>query len=399
MGKFTDTKFVNTIDNLVESTKTKLKNPYYIFSDRSPSKVIYYNQNVEKSTLDPASGLYGEHVGKDSPFLFNKINDFIIYGIERISVEYDVGDFGTEANEISGEGIILPNTITPRPGDFFYIPYVKENVLFKVNKVSTDTLDTGANFYKIEYALELTDAIENIEKQVIKTFDFIIDNIGTDFKAILSSTDNELVKKLSSLVEELIIYFNNIFFDSRLQTFVFNHDGYRMYDPFVIEFFIRNRVLSFSDNYIHVSHACATNKTFGMDYMKTLFYALENKSIGNAKVAATAEGITDPNSLFVTRLEEYYAVKYGKSCGYGSRFNTIDPDVLDHIRDNKYYETGEENTFYNLWIAFFNDNKDYLKGDVLTLIKQADYMDNLNSFYALAVTIYIIEEYVKSLLS
>ena len=57
MGKFTDTKYTNTIDSLVNATKSKLNNPYYKFNDRKPTKVTYYAQNKEMSTLDEASGL------------------------------------------------------------------------------------------------------------------------------------------------------------------------------------------------------------------------------------------------------------------------------------------------------------------------------------------------------
>ena len=154
MGKFTDTKYVNTIDNLVDATKNKLNNPYYIFNNQSPTRVTYYSQNIESSTVDEASGLYEQHIGEMSPFKFNKIKDFIIYGIEKISTEYDVGDSGLEAGQINGSAIILPNTVNPRPGDFFSISYVKENILFKVNGVTSDTLDNGANVYKIEYAVK-----------------------------------------------------------------------------------------------------------------------------------------------------------------------------------------------------------------------------------------------------
>lgn len=170
-GKFSDTSYKNTIDNLVSATKDKLNNPFYVFSDQKPTKVTYYSQNIEQSTLDQASGLYQAHVGKGSPFKFNKIKDFFLYGIEKISTDYDVGDNGIEANEITGDAIILPNTVAPRDGDFFSISYVKESLLFKVNGVTTDTLDTGANFYKIEYKLELVDAIESIEAQVYKILD------------------------------------------------------------------------------------------------------------------------------------------------------------------------------------------------------------------------------------
>ena len=51
MGKFTSVKYTNTVDNLVNATKSKIDNPYYIFSNQSPTKVTYYAQNVEQSTF------------------------------------------------------------------------------------------------------------------------------------------------------------------------------------------------------------------------------------------------------------------------------------------------------------------------------------------------------------
>ena len=331
MGKFTDTKYVNTIDKLVDATKSKLNNPYYKFTDQKPTKVTYYSQNIEKSTLDEASGLYESHVGNKSSFKFNKIKDFIIYGIEKISIDYEVGDFGTEAAPISGDAVILPNTIIPRPGDFFSISYVKETLLFKVNGVTSDTLDTGANFYKIEYAAELTNSIENIESQLEKEFNFITTNIGTDFKTIIQSSDFDLIANLEVLVENLITYFENIFYQTNLQTFVYNHDGWLMYDPFMIEFLIRNSVLSFGDKYIFVSHATTTNKSFGMDYTKTFFYNLENPDNTNIRTSssATADMITDPNSLFSCRMEYYYMVRYFDNTPFKTRFTVFNEDILD----------------------------------------------------------------------
>ena len=400
MGKFSDTKYIKTIDSLVDATKDKLNNPYYLFADRKPTKVTYYNQNVEKSTLDEASGLYGAHIGKDSPFKFNKINDFLLYGLGKITTDYDVGEFGTESSNITGDCIILPNTIEPKPGDFFYISYIKENVLFKVTTVSADTLDTGANIYRLEYSLEHTNAIEQIESQVEKRFNFLVNNIGTDFKAIIQDCDYDIIEKLECLVESLIVYFNNIFFSPRLQTYVYNHDGWMMYDPFVIEFFIRNDVLKFGEEYQYVSHACSTNKTFGMDYTKTFFNCLEHPDQDiKCSTIATADMITDPNSLFAARLEYYYSVNYIDNTPYKTRFHVLDMDIIEHIKNNEMYEKGNNKEIYNLWIAFFNNNKDFITGDIISLIKNADYMDNMSCFYTLAVSIYILEQYMKNLLA
>ena len=398
MGKFTDTRYVNTINSLVNATKDKLNNPYYVFSDKKPTKVTYYAQNVEKSTLDEASGLYGEHIGSDSPFKFNKINDFLLYGIEKITTDYDAGDFGIEAASITGEGVVLPNTIYPRPGDFFKVDYIKEDILFKVNAVTPDTLDTGANIYKIEYALEVTEVKDSIEHQVVKVFNFVAGNVGTDFKCILEDCDYQMIATLEILIEELITYFENLFFNSKLQTFIFSHQGYYMYDPFMIEFLIRNKVLEYGEKYVYVSHAMATNSTFSMDYLKTIFYSLENRSMRSCNCFATADMITDPNSLFVTRLPDYYWVRHVDNSPLKSRFQIINPEIIDRINSGENYEKGDSGEIYNLWVNFFNNSDNIINGDLLEMIRSMDYMDNIECFYCLGITIYILEQSINTLM-
>lgn len=397
MGKFTDVKYTNTVDSLVSATKSKLNNPYYKFSDQRPTKVTYYSQNIEQSTLDEASGLHGSHIGNDSPFTFNKITNFLIYGIERISTEYDVGDFGTESAPVTGNAVILPNTITPRPGDFFCIDYVKEKLLFKVNGSSIDTLDTGSNLYKIEYGLEYTGttSIDNIEAKVKKTYKFIVNNVGTDFKAVIEDCEYELIEKLEALTDDLITCFEDVFFDSKLQTFVFNHDGWHMYDPFMIEFLIRNSVLSSGDGYKFVSHAASTHKTFAMDYNKTFFRSLEDKDINNInfRFTATADLITDPNSLFVTRMNDYYSIKYIDNNPLKTRLQVFDPEVIDKIKKNEYF-TEDRKKHYNLWVSYFNNDTDFIRDNLIDSIRAIDYQDNLEYFYAIPISIFIIKRYM-----
>lgn len=398
MGKFSDTKYVSTVNNLTDAVKSKLNNPYYVFTDKKPTKVTYYAQNIEKTTIDPASGLYGAHLGKESPIKFNKINGFLLYGIDRIATEYDAGDFGIEASSITGEGVVLPNTIYPRPGDFFKVDYIKEDILFKVNAVTPDTLDTGANIYKIEYALERTQVLDTIESQVSKVFNFIAGNVGTDFKCVLENCDYEMIDTLEVLIEELITYFENLFFNSKLQTFIFSHQGYYMYDPFMIEFLIRNKVLEYGEKYVYVSHAMAPNVTFSMDYMKSIFYSLENRSMRSCNCFATADMITDPNSLFVTRIEDYYWVRHVDDSPLKSRFQIINPEIIDRINNGEYFEKGDKYEVYNLWISFFNNIDNMITGDILEMIRSIDYMDNMEFFYCLGITIYILEKYINTLL-
>ena len=97
--------------SLVESYKDRLKNPYYTQTDKKATIVTYYNINKAKSTLDEGLKIEYSRLGKDSPLRFNRIHNFFIYGLERISTQLESGDFGIVASDIEGEAIILPNTI------------------------------------------------------------------------------------------------------------------------------------------------------------------------------------------------------------------------------------------------------------------------------------------------
>lgn len=399
MGKFINTSYRNTIDNLVQATNSKINNPYYKFTDQKPTRVTYWCQSIEMSTLDPATGLYGAHLGKDSPFKFNKVEDFLIYGMDKIQTELDVGDYGAEANSITGDCIILPNTINPKQGDFFSIPYIKEDILFKVISVNPDTLDTGMNIYKIEYSLELTESIAQIESQTNNSYKMIVNNVGTDFKAIIQNSDYELIELLESIIGQLIIYYKNIFFNERLQTFVYTHNGFNMYDPYLIEFLIRNKVLDCGGEYVYVDHAAYTGKAFEMDYLRTFFRYIEDpKNTPKFSIIATAELIQDQNSLFSTRLQNYYQIKYIDNDMYKTRFHTLDPDVIGRIKSGEKYSKYDDKVFYNIWIDYFNSEEKFMNDDYIKIIQQIDYMDNMQYFYSLPITIFMIENYIRNIL-
>ena len=197
MGVFTNSTYTSTIHSIIAATESKINNPYYKFTEKKPTPCTYWKQNREKSTLDESTATNYSHVGEDSPIRFNQINNFYIYGFDKITLDYDLTDFGLESAEIAGEVVVLPNTIIPLPGDFFKVSSIKEDVLFKVNKVTPDTLDNGANFYKIEYKLELVNQYENILKQVVAEYEFIIENVGTDFSCFITSTNYDLAKELN----------------------------------------------------------------------------------------------------------------------------------------------------------------------------------------------------------
>ena len=151
MGKFLDTTYTATINSILESQTKRLDNTFYTFTDKAPTTCTYYNINTSKSTLDESTNLAYSYTDGDSPLRYNRIKDTVIFGLDRIQVQMDAGDFGLESDTIEGDAYILPNSFKPYPQDYFIINHTNEEYLFKVTSVSLDTLPTGANMYKISY--------------------------------------------------------------------------------------------------------------------------------------------------------------------------------------------------------------------------------------------------------
>lgn len=400
MGKFTDTKYENTVDSLIDASKGKLNNPYYKFSDKKPTKCTFYHQNREKTTTDEASKDIYQHVGESSSIKFNKINNFFIYGFNTVQVNHDVGEYGLESAEISGTVIVLPNTVVPYDGDFFAVTHIDQDLLFKVNSVTPDTLDDGSNVYQVEYKLEKIGAITDIEKQVVSEYNFIVQNVGTEFNPIITSTDFELIEKLDVLLANMTSVYQ-IFFDESVQNFVYKNSGAYMYDPWMIEFIIRNKLMSHGDSgYIHVAHSTSTPRTFGYDYSRTFYHLLENPSkLKDRDILNTAGGIeiTEVNSLFTTRLHSFYQVEFFNLNPYMTRFNIFPAEVIDHIKSGEYF-ADDEHLPYNLMIAYFNDGEDYIKENLLDIIEKTEYCANKEFFYLIPIDIFIINRFIETLM-
>ena len=77
----------------------------------------------------------------------------------------------------------------------------------------------------------------------------------------------------------------------------------------------------------------------------------------------------------------------------------FDRDLFDHIQNNEMYEKDSENEFYNLWIAYMNGNYTYINENYIKILKNTDWCNGKDCFYAIAITIFIIERCMKSMMS
>ena len=400
MGNFINTNYNKTIDNLVEGAKSRLNNPFYIYGDRKPTIVTYYNINHNASTLDKGTSTLYDDIGQNSSLRFNKIENFHLYGLEKINVNLDIGEYGLEA-PIEGEALILPNTIVPVPGDMFIINHVIDKpYLFMVTGIGIDTLYTGANFYKISYKLTRTDmdALTSLETvQTIKRFTYKAGNVGTTLTPLIESNQAELIDKIEDNIDTLLNYYMNLFYKNSVQNFILEYQHMYLYDPYLIEFMIKNKLFALSgNNYFHVEQAVYIGDTFALEYDHSIFKDIEIKKSNMRLNSVYPVPVDDPNSLLVDRLESYYKLSNKVMYkDYDNPINWLDMDLLDRVINNKLYDEDSNLYYRNLLILYMNNKEFDITDKLMNSIMDIEFNYTKELFYMIPILVFILKSYVN----
>lgn len=399
---FSNTSYSETVSSLLGNMQNFVKNDYYKFSDKPPTPVEYYHINKHASTLDQGSKIAFADIGKDSPLRFNLIHDMMVYGIDTpIQITYQSDEYGLESSAIEGDAYILPNTIKPYPGDVFIINYIKEKIIFTVTDSSPDTLEDGSNMWKITYKSRPTtnEEVKQLYRQVVYEYNFIIDNIGTDMKCILKTDIVDFIKEVDAEVRKLKMYFKRIFYNKRVQTFTFSYCEQKFYDPYMIEFLRRNKVLEGDDQYIYVQHQTELDILFPMLYNNTIFRCIEKKDyqhIEGYTYRGVGKLITGDFNIFSNRIEDYWEIYYDYPIGFEAlkKIPCFMDEFIFHASDGELLEANI--TFYNIIIKYlYGESIDMTDIDEIEKIK---YQDNSILFYAIPCIIYCLENSMADLM-
>lgn len=403
-SKFINTKYQDTLNNIVEGSKERLNSPYNLYNDTKGTKVTYYNKSINLSSTDSQTGQVYTDVGNKSPFKFNKIYNMIIYGLPKIEVDLNNNEWGVESDSIEGSAIILPNTIIPTPDDFFMIDYVKGTLLFKVTKSTNDTLDNNNNFYKIEYKLDKL-SNEDVEKQVQEEYTMMIENSGTNYNTIVRKKDYNLLKRIEEVNCLLVDYYKNLFYSPRVQTFILNNHNVLFYDSYLIEFLIRNKIMYTNDeDYLFIDHQIQVPQTFIIEYNKSFFRYIEKlDNIDKYYISSQAECIDEPFSLLNTRTEKYFKIIYRNNNEMQNTdvcpiINNFDFDLIEKIKENKYYND-DKLLYRNIIIRYINSDNFDIVADDFNKIDLIQLNNTKQLFYEIPILIFIIDKYIKRIMS
>ena len=405
----------NMTQSVIDLQEDLLKNPFYLFNDKKALPVDYFNINKNRSTLDKGLKTEYDIDGKETPFRYNLIHDMYLYGIDRITTSLENGEFGISGGEVSGDAYILPDTITPYPGDHFVINMVKQRYQFIVSSVSTDTFDNGGNYYKIEYSLIHNDD-SRLEDNVVDEFKFVSGNVGTEYTPILQQNKYDVCKNLDDVCTNLKQLYKGLYFNDKVQTYTFvylyhvcqtgmNSDFF--YDPYMIEFCIRNNILSNSgEKYDFIDHKTNLKYDFNIKYNKSIWKVIENREkdlLPECKHSSTAVYINDPGTIFSIRYENYFELTYTAPDAaqeiYAPALNIIDHQIIGHILENQMFPSDSQYAKYNLLIKYFNFNDKIGTEDILPLERIIENENTMENYFLLPMIIYILEFNIKNSMS
>ena len=403
MGRFTQLNYHAEFTNsIAEEFKKRLDNTYYILNSKKSTITTYYNINIEETTLDPGLGIhYSDLANRFSSLRFNKINKCYLYGIGGAELNAAYGDWGIEGSEISGSCIVLPNTFIPYPNDFFSINYIDKDLLFKVISVTPDTIPNGANFYKIDYILDQHSWEEGtIEDKVVRSMTMKVENLGTNKKLFMTDKEAQFDDDMTTTITKLQNYFKELFYDGNIQSFCFQQDNALFYDPYMIEFIIRNDILD-NEDFIYVAHRTVLSSYFNIEYEKSEFMAFENCRMDQIKKFNSpfvGMAVEEATSLLSQHYETYYQMTYSKyhRLATVASFYIFNTEFFNHIITNERYDdTEEQKMVYNIVIDYLN-GKDTEYSYIIKAVERMDLLKDKETFYLIPFLIFILNKRVSN---
>jgi hypothetical protein len=209
-----------TIDKYKETTMQD----YARYFEGSPTYITYYQLDDLATQQDGSLENVHSLLGKNSPNFYNKIEDVVIYGVDALDISNELNEKGLQSL-ITGDFVLLPDSIRPYPGDFFvFIDEHLQDHLFRIDDVQYDKA-SPRKFFRCSYAIYQENAsliLDNIQDEYILDYD----NIAGQSVAMVKKSSAELADKAKLLVDSMIERYQQLFYNEDMDAFVVKVDTY-----------------------------------------------------------------------------------------------------------------------------------------------------------------------------
>lgn len=390
------------VDENIKKFEERMQSKIIRFTDHTQTYTTYYHIANPNSTTDDGFVDIESLVGARSPFRYQKINGFPIYGLEALIPQLSDTDFGLDSN-IEGEAIILPGTIKPCPNSFFLIDHLELPAIFRVTEISYDNIRPD-NFYQIHYKLEFIDEerIQQLDQKVLEDCECVLENIGSEERCIIQSKDYSQLQKIQTLYRDMVSTYLDIFYDSTHNSLISHYkDDKYLYDPFMT-YFINTHGLFEQKNSFKVIRLTdqMNDPYFKIKYERSLYRLIErqdpmliNQVPYNLVVAAANE-----NSTFHFHYAyDIYAVDlvglYNGSGILGMDYIFSD-EMVEKIKNG---EECKDNPFLDMMIKYIHKKEISIYDIDLEMHRELLHLhSNIEIYFFTPIILFILKEVMKN---
>lgn len=260
------------------------------FLNKNPVFVTYYAINQAQSTAECGTGVIDEEIGPKSPLRFNKIKNLPVYNMPELKPDIDIDDAGYDINLDINDLTFLPSTVRPRPADYLKIEmYGVRPLLFRVNTYRHNTIQSN-DFYMADLDIrdikngDIDSYIDQIEHQVVETYNCHFENIGTNNKVLISEEEDAELDDIAELSDKLKSFYLSNFYHQETDSFVLyssadNQDVW-YYDVYLAKFINESKIFEDpgDDNTLVLPYNDLIPLNFDYQFTRTLWYSVLQKS-------------------------------------------------------------------------------------------------------------------------
>lgn len=183
----------------------------------------YYSINADASTT--LNGLHNveDYIGERSPVQYNVISNLPMAGVDNLVSQASFDEELGFEEDFQSSGIILPNTIVPKPNDFFQVVGSEVTALYVVTTKNQITVRSNP-FVEVQFRLYSRDpeVIAQLERQVKDEYLTTVTAIGEDKSMVIKKKSFFEVKTHVEQYLSLIELYRTYFYDTNKSAFVFD---------------------------------------------------------------------------------------------------------------------------------------------------------------------------------
>lgn len=388
------------MDDALFKYEERVKSPLSRFIDKSFTPVNYFHINNLESTMDAGFNSPENVLGDNSPFRFQEIKDFPIYGLEQMVIALQDTDQGLDGG-YEGEATILPGTLVPLQNDYFTIPSLKEPYIFQITSVDYDSIMPD-NFYKISFTLEYIDDEKKdaLNTQANEKFTCVMENIGTTDRCLIEDEYYNELQSIDSIYNEMIRTYLTFFYNERYNCLLgdFYH-GQKLYDPLQVEFINKHSLFNKkTDLKAIILNDMFEDNRRKVKYEKSIYRFIEKrdwKKLSNFSYITFPGSNNKQTSFYHWADKNVQILDITNYMGQMPHYDMISEDFLNVIKLN-----GPTESAYAKLIKKYVRNEEPIsfsdiKDDLLDELLQLDDA-NLEIFFYTPIILYIIKDTVSS---